>query len=48
MALILGLIFIIGFIWAVSDGQMDDLKTPALRILNDESTNKNRHRKDTQ
>lgn len=46
MALVLGIIFIAGFFWAVSNGQMDDLETPALRILNDEPTNKNRNRKD--
>jgi cbb3-type cytochrome oxidase maturation protein len=28
--------FMIAFIWAVKSGQMDDLHTPALRILWDE------------
>jgi cbb3-type cytochrome oxidase maturation protein len=39
MALLLGLIFVAGFIWAVNNAQMDDLETPALRILNDDTKN---------
>jgi cbb3-type cytochrome oxidase maturation protein len=47
MALGLGALFIYGFFWAVSNGQMDDLETPALRILNDDLvTSKKQHRKE--
>lgn len=35
MALLLGVIFVGIFFWAVSHGQLDDLETPAHRILND-------------
>lgn len=35
MALLLGGLFVYGFFWATSSGQMDDLETPAHRILND-------------
>jgi cbb3-type cytochrome oxidase maturation protein len=45
MALLLGFVFVIGFIWAVNNGQLDDLETPALRILNDDLQNK-QHRKE--
>ncbi len=48
MALGLGALFIYGFFWAVSNGQMDDLETPALRILNDDLVNsKKQHRKES-
>ncbi len=47
MALALGLIFIFGFIWALKTGQLDDLQTPALRILNDDITKKNNPREDS-
>lgn len=48
MALSLGALFIYGFFWAVSNGQMDDLETPALRILNDDSViSKNQCRKES-
>jgi cbb3-type cytochrome oxidase maturation protein len=33
MALMLGGLFLYSFFWAVSDGQLDDLETPAHRIL---------------
>jgi len=36
-ALLLGLGFLFGFIWAAKAGQYDDLETPAVRILFDES-----------
>ena len=39
MALLLGAAFVAGFFWATSNGQMDDLETPAHRILNDDFTN---------
>lgn len=35
MALILGIVFVGIFFWAASNGQLDDLETPAHRILND-------------
>ncbi len=37
-ALLLGLGFLIFFIWAVKNGQFEDLETPAVRILFDENT----------
>lgn len=37
MSLILGLGFVIAFVWATSKGQFDDLDTPAHRILKDET-----------
>ncbi len=46
IALLLGFIFVLGFIWAVNDGQMDDLDTPAIRILNDDLIDKKQHRKE--
>lgn len=36
LALLLGFGFLGAFIWSVKDGQLDDVETPALRILNDE------------
>jgi cbb3-type cytochrome oxidase maturation protein len=35
-ALVLAIAAVIGFIWAVRSGQMDDLDTPATRILHDD------------
>lgn len=35
ISLILGGIFVLGFIWSVRKGQLDDLETPAHRILED-------------
>lgn len=35
MALLLGAVFVGIFFWAVGNGQLDDLETPAHRILND-------------
>jgi cbb3-type cytochrome oxidase maturation protein len=32
----MGLIFLIAFIWAVKKGQLDDLETPAHRMLFDD------------
>lgn len=37
LALILALIALIGFLWAVQKGQYDDLETPAHRMLLDEN-----------
>ncbi len=36
LALLLALAGVIAFIWSVRSGQMDDLETPALRILGEE------------
>lgn len=44
MALILGFVFIAIFFWAVSNGQLDDLETPAHRILNDNQKQPNTER----
>lgn len=42
MALLLGLGFVTAFMWATSQGQFDDLETPAHRILiNDDNERKN-------
>ena len=35
MALMLGIVFVGIFFWAAGNGQLDDLETPAHRILND-------------
>lgn len=37
IALLLSITFVIGYIWALSTGQFDDLSTPAMRILIDEA-----------
>ena len=36
IALLLALAGVIAFIWSVRSGQMDDLETPALRILGED------------
>jgi cbb3-type cytochrome oxidase maturation protein len=36
LALLLGLGAVFAFIWAVRSGQLDDLDTPALRVLLDD------------
>lgn len=35
-ALLLGLAFLVAFVWVVKSDQYEDLETPALRILMDE------------
>lgn len=40
LALILAIAFVVAYLWAMSDGQFDDLETPALRILKDDFDNK--------
>ena len=35
-ALLLALIGVLAFVWAVRSGQLDDLETPAMRILEDD------------
>ncbi len=42
IALILAAIFVGAFIWAVRHGQMDDLQTPAARMLLDDDNPKPR------
>ena len=39
-ALLLALIFLAAFIWSVRSGQMDDLETPAHRILGEDDERK--------
>ena len=39
LSLLLGFCFLAAFIWAAKAGQMDDLETPAHRILFDETNN---------
>lgn len=34
---LLSLLFVVAYLWSVSTGQMDDLETPALRILKNEN-----------
>lgn len=34
---LVALIFLVGFLWSARDGQFDDLKTPAMRILDEDS-----------
>lgn len=36
MAILLGVGFVIAFIWAIRQGQFDDVDTPARRLLNDD------------
>ncbi len=36
LALLLALAGVLAFIWSVRSGQMDDLETPALRILGED------------
>ncbi len=36
LALLIAAIAVLAFIWAVRTGQLDDLETPALRVLHDD------------
>ena len=36
LAMLLGLLFILGFVWMTKTGQYDDLETPKYRILLDD------------
>ena len=36
LALVLVIVAILAFIWSVRDGQLDDLSTPAMRVLFDD------------
>jgi cbb3-type cytochrome oxidase maturation protein len=38
VAVILGLAFVVMFIWATRDGQFDDIKTPQIRVLFDDDS----------
>ena len=38
IALLLAAVALIGFAWAVRSGQLDDLETPASRVLLDDDT----------
>jgi len=40
-SLVVAVAFLAGFIWAVRSGQYDDTVTPSLRVLADESKDKN-------
>jgi cbb3-type cytochrome oxidase maturation protein len=46
-ALILAVLFLIGFIWSVRSGQMDDLETPAHRIFGEDDTRSAKEAEDT-
>lgn len=37
VALILSATFVVCYLWSISNGQFDDLTTPALRMLKDDS-----------
>jgi len=39
-SLLVGLVFVVAFIWSVRSGQYEDTTTPSLRILVDEPQNK--------
>lgn len=41
LVLALVAIAVIGFLWALRNGQMDDLETPSVRILFDEESERN-------
>lgn len=45
MALILGFGFVAAFLWATSQGQFDDVETPAYRILQDDPQERTRREK---
>lgn len=38
IAVLMALVFIVGFIWMTVKGQYDDLETPAMRMLIEEKT----------
>ena len=45
-ALLLALLFLAMFIWSVRSGQMDDLETPAHRLLGEEEERKPARKED--
>lgn len=40
LSLLLGGLFLFAYSWSVRSGQFEDLKTPSLRVLNDEELHK--------
>ena len=36
LALVIVALGVAGYLWAVKDGQMDDLETPGLRVIRDD------------
>lgn len=36
LALVLAAVAVAAFMWSVNDGQLDDLDTPSVRLLNDD------------
>lgn len=42
LALILAAVAVWAFVWSVNDGQLDDLDTPAVRLLNDDEDGRKR------
>ena len=43
LSLLLGLFFLVTFIWSVRKGQYDDMETPAYRMLLDDENNNKTH-----
>lgn len=43
IALILSTLFVVCYLWALSQGQFDDLETPALRMLKEEKQKKKKY-----
>jgi cbb3-type cytochrome oxidase maturation protein len=44
LALLTGAAAVVAFLWATKNGQLDDLDTPAIRILNDDDEGTERTR----
>lgn len=44
LALILAAVAVWAFVWSVNDGQLDDLDTPAVRLLNDDNDGRRSNR----
>jgi cbb3-type cytochrome oxidase maturation protein len=36
LALVIVSVGVLGYLWAVKNGQMDDLETPGIRVIRDE------------
>ena len=47
IAILLALVFIIGFMWMTIRGQYDDLETPAMRMLIEDTNLKSKSNNDT-
>lgn len=41
VSILLGILFLVAFIWSVKKGQLDDMETPAYRMLLDDEESKN-------